>query len=109
MTHQKAPPMPNVLNKHVSEIPEDAVYVGRGSKWGNPFPITRDHTRADVLAMHEAWLKTQHDLLRAIHELRGKYLVCFCAPQPCHADLLLRLANGTRQDMIEWWRGPTEG
>jgi hypothetical protein len=35
---------------------------------------------------------------------RGCDLVCFCAPRPCHGDLLLRLANATRDERIAWWR-----
>jgi hypothetical protein len=43
--------------------------------------------------------------LRALDELRGCDLVCFCAPRwPCHGDLLLRLANATRDERIAWWR-----
>lgn len=53
---------------------------------------------------HERWLAGQHHLLRALDELRGKDLVCFCAPRPCHGDLLLRLANATREERIAWWR-----
>ena len=93
-----------VFNKHAAGIPADAVYIGRGSKWGNPFKIGQDGDRASVIARHETWLRDQHDLLRSISELRGKDLVCFCAPAPCHGDLLLRLANGSREDMITWWR-----
>ena len=37
-------------------------------------------------------------------ELRGRDLVCFCAPLPCHGDLLRRLANATRDERIAWWR-----
>jgi hypothetical protein len=84
--------------------PAGSVYIGRGSKWGNPFRIGVDGDRATVIARHEAWLRTQRDLLGALDELRGKDLVCFCAPQPCHGDLLLRLANATREQRIAWWR-----
>jgi hypothetical protein len=42
--------------------------------------------------------------LRALDELRGRDLVCFCAPRPCHGDLLLRLANAPRNERIAWWR-----
>jgi hypothetical protein len=70
----------------------------------NPFKIGQDGDRAGVIAKHETWLRDQHNLLRSIGELRGKDLVCFCAPAPCHGDLLLRLANGSRDDMIAWWR-----
>jgi len=48
-------------------------------------------------------LRDQHDLLRSIGELRGKDLVCFCAPAACHGDLLPRLANATREERIAWW------
>ena len=93
-----------VLNRHCCETPKDAVYVGRPGKWGNPFTIGRDGDRAAVLAKYEAWLRHQHHLLRDLHELRDRYLVCWCAPAPCHGDLLLRLANATREELIAWWR-----
>jgi Domain of unknown function (DUF4326) len=96
--------MPKVFNKRAIGIPTGAIYIGRGSKWGNPFRIGKDGDRATVIVKHEAWLRDQHYLLRAIGELRGEDLVCFCAPAPCHGDLLLRLANGSREEMIRWWR-----
>jgi hypothetical protein len=74
-------------------MPAGAVYIGRGSKWGNPFRIVADGDRAAVIAKHALWLADQHDLLRALDELRGRDLVCFCAPLPCHGDLLLRIAK----------------
>jgi Domain of unknown function (DUF4326) len=55
-------------------------------------------------ARYERWLADQHHLLRALDELRGRDLVCFCAPRACHGDLLLRLANTTREARIAWWR-----
>ncbi len=96
--------MCEVLNKHKAGVPTGAVYIGRGSKWGNPFRIGADGDRAAVITKHEAWLRDQHELLRLLDELRGRDLVCFCAPAPCHGDLLLRLANATREDRIAWWR-----
>ena len=96
--------MCKVLNKHAVGTPAGAIYIGRGSKWGNLFKIGQDGDRAAVIAKHEAWLRNQHDLLRSIGELRGKDLVCFCSPAACHGDLLLRLANGSREEMIAWWR-----
>lgn len=98
--------MGRVLNKHTVRTPAGAVYIGRGGQWGNPFRIGPDGDRAQVIAKHEAWLRGRHDLLRAICDLRGKDLVCFCAPAACHGDLLLRLANGSRDEMIAWWRAP---
>jgi hypothetical protein len=96
--------MCRVLNKHAAGVPAGAVYIGRGSKWGNPFRIGVDGDRGTVIAKYERYLRTRHDLLRAIDELHGKDLVCFCAPQACHGDLLLRLANGSREERIAWWR-----
>lgn len=96
--------MCKVLNKHQAGIPADAIYIGRGSKWGNPFRIGEDGDRAAVIAKHERWLADQHQLLRALDQLRGHDLVCFCAPRACHGDLLLRLANATREARIVWWR-----
>jgi hypothetical protein len=64
----------------------------------------RTRSRADVIAKYRAWIVTQPERMKALDELRGRDLVCFCAPASCHGDLLLRLANGWREDMIAWWR-----
>jgi Domain of unknown function (DUF4326) len=96
--------MCRVLNKHAAGKHDGAIYIGRGSKWGNPFRIGVDGDRAAVIAKHARWLRDQHHLLRALDELRGKDLLCFCAPAACHGDLLLRLANASREERIAWWR-----
>ncbi len=72
--------MCKVLNKHRHGVPAGAIYIGRGSKWGNPFRIGPDGDRAAVIAKHERWFADQHHLLRALDELCGRDLVCFCAP-----------------------------
>jgi len=97
--------MCRVLKKHKSGVQAGGIYIGRGSKWGNPFRIGPDGDRATVIARHERWLRDQHELLRGLDELRDCDLVCFCAPLPCHGDLLLRLANASREERIAWWRG----
>ena len=48
--------MCKVLNKHASGSHADAVYIGRGSKWGNPFRIGIDGDRTAVIAKYECWL-----------------------------------------------------
>jgi len=84
---------PRVLNKR-NGMREGAVYVGRPSRFGNPFVIGRDGDRAAVVARFEASLLANRELLAAVKaELRGKDLVCWCAPEACHADVLLRIAN----------------
>jgi hypothetical protein len=73
----------------------DRVYIGRGrgSKWGNPFVIGRHGSRDEVIAKYRAWVVQQPHLMAALHELRGKDLVCWCAPEPCHGDVLVEPAN----------------
>lgn len=82
--------MPSVVNRRSGE-PYD-VYVGRPGKWGNPFLVGRDGTRAEVIAKYRAYL-SESGLIRYIDELTGKRLACWCAPLPCHADVLVELAN----------------
>lgn len=86
--------MPRVLNKRRDEVGLDAVYIGRPSKWGNPFVIGKDGTRSEVIKKYEAWIRNNPDLVEAAkRELKGKDLVCFCSPKPCHGDVLMRIAN----------------
>lgn len=85
--------MPQVLNKRNDPITKGAVFVGRPSKWGNPFKIGRDGTRDEVISKYRQWLLGSEELLAQLSELKGRDLYCFCSPLPCHADVLLELAN----------------
>lgn len=69
------------------------VYIGRGSKWGNPFVIGTDGTREEVISRYHDYLDTQPELLAAIPELVDKTLGCYCKPSACHGDLLANLAE----------------
>jgi hypothetical protein len=94
VTHleQMFPVKPRVKNKYRDG--QSGTYIGRPSKWGNPFVIGRDGDRDTVVDKYETWVRGQPLLLEAIkRELRGVDLVCFCAPQRCHGDVLLRIAN----------------
>jgi len=88
--------MVKLLNKRVGGVPHGAVYIGRPSKWGNPFVIGRDGSRADVVSKYRSHLLGSPALMPALPELRGKDLVCWCAPCACHGDVLLTLANASR-------------
>lgn len=77
---------------HCKRDPHD-VYIGRPSKWGNPFAIGRDGTRDEVVAKYREWVQQQPELMAALPELRGKVLGCWCSPKACHGDVLLELAN----------------
>lgn len=78
-----------------------AVYIGRGSRLGNPFKIGRDGNRAEVIEKYEAWFEEQIErrngaVLAALKDLsqraeRGDLVLgCFCAPLACHGDVLKR-------------------
>ena len=79
----------------------DGIYIGRAaprlglkrSIWANPFKIGPDGSRAEVIAKYEAYLRARPELLALIPELKGKTLLCYCAPEPCHGDVLARLAD----------------
>ena len=81
--------MPKVHNIYHKSAPEGAVYIGRGSKYGNPFRIGRDGTRDQVCDRFEKEILPHLD----VSELRGKDLVCFCKPARCHGDAILEKAN----------------
>lgn len=83
--------VPRVVN---IEVDEYDVFIGRPSKWGNPFKIGDDkYTRKQALEKFDEWIVTQTELLNQIDELRGKTLGCYCKPKKCHGDTLLRIAN----------------
>lgn len=87
---------PRVWNKRDPNVPADAVYVGRPTKWGNPFPIGRDRTRVQAINQFREWvMRPEQTALRvtAITELRGKDLVCWCVPDDCHAWVWIEIAN----------------
>ncbi|MFI9231346.1 bifunctional DNA primase/polymerase [Streptomyces rimosus] len=88
----------------------DVVYVGRplnkggwnlaGHPLANPFPLTRDASRAEVVERYRAWLADRPDLVaRELPALRGKRLGCWCPEgQPCHARVLAELLNKAAPD-----------
>ena len=81
-----------VHNKYHKTAPKDAVYIGRGSMYGNPYVIGEHGTREEVIDMYRKDLEDCLDdptTQEALLALDGKDLVCFCAPLPCHGDVLI--------------------
>ncbi len=78
---------------HCKREPYD-VYIGRPSKWSNPFVIGKDGTRSQVIDKYREYLYNSLELMAALPELEGKVLGCWCHPQTCHGDVLAELANG---------------
>lgn len=100
--------MPVLLNK-VRGYKKDVntVLIDRTTPWGNPYVMGIDGDREEVCKKHkhwlEEWLKNRKEIIimrfsnkwviEHLYMLRGKNLVCWCAPSRCHGDLLLVLAN----------------
>lgn len=89
-------------------MPPGAVKVDRTTRWGNPFRVGdtvhrgrafsgRDEVVRDAahaVQLFRRWLFTQDRSRDLVPTLRGKDLACWCRPgEPCHADVLLELAN----------------
>jgi hypothetical protein len=85
-------------------MPPGAVKVDRTTRWGNPFTVADCGTAAVAVANHGRWMRGEDPWRRAAgaarrggdqDRARGRDLACWCpAAGPCHADLLLRIANG---------------
>jgi len=92
-------PKTRVINVRQRKHTEDEVYIGRGGPWGNPYRIGRDGTRTDVIDKFRVWIRGDSRIARMrrarIAELKGKTLVCFCKPQPCHGDILAEMADAS--------------
>lgn len=80
---------------HVARAPEGAVFIGRPSRWGNPFRL-RDEERGATIGRYREWLwrevSTGSIALAELAALNGRDLACYCAPRPCHGDVLERAA-----------------
>ena len=84
-------------------MPENTVYVGRLSKFGNPCSIKDSGSPEQAVEDFRYYMGVDDDAPehfgkalreRAIKELRGKNLACWCSLDgPCHADVLLEIAN----------------
>ena len=94
------------------KMPPNTVYVGRGSRWGNPFKgedaverykwaISKFPCAERIKAWYDAggksgafWVALASRMPELLNMLKGKNLACWCPlDKPCHADVLLKLAN----------------
>lgn len=90
------------LKREKGEILQNCdVYLGRAcarggwqlptSKWMNPFSVNK-YGRDEALRLYEAHIRSKPLLLATLqNDLRGKVLGCWCKPDPCHGDVLVRL------------------
>lgn len=91
----EVPFLPEVLNRadFPGRLPPNTILIDRRTIWGNPFHLGKDGNRDEVCDKHEAWIVQQPELMNRLGELRGRHLMCHCAPLRCHGLTLLRLAN----------------
>lgn len=86
-------------------MPENTIYVGRPTIWGNPFGVhPEEGGKAASVQLFREWLDDDRTacesarrarILENLHLIRGVNLACFCAlEEPCHADVYLEVANG---------------
>jgi hypothetical protein len=84
--------MAKVLNKYKDKMNSNSVYIGRPSRFGNPFVIGKDGDREAVIMKYEKWLRSNPSLIEdMVVNLKGKDLVCYCSPQACHGDVILKI------------------
>lgn len=79
-------------------LPVGAIVVTRPTKWGNPWregaTLTREQAVESFRNSFERDCQDPEFLARLRAELGGRDLACWCAPgTPCHADVLLEIAN----------------
>lgn len=76
-------------------VPADAIYIGRPGPLGNPFRMRSesDRERDRVVAEYKIWMEKEVDrnpeFRQQILALRGHDLACWCAPKPCHGDVII--------------------
>lgn len=94
---------------HVKDSKPGDVYIGRAGKgqdgyFGNPYRLTDESRRAEVIAKYAQHFQERlrdPEFKRRVLELKGKRLVCFCAPKPCHGDVIAAWLNS-----LEWPEWP---
>lgn len=105
------PPMlVHLKRKGGIEVVSCDVYIGRTvnmggwhlaqSKWFNPFTTRKHGTIDKVLELYEAHVRSLPTLMGDLHELSGKTMGCWCVPEPCHGDVLIKLFKEILADRL---------
>jgi hypothetical protein len=96
--YQFKPPKTRVV--HCKKESYD-IYIGRPTKWGNPFKIGKDGNREEVIQKYRRYLLGRPDLMESLKDLKGKTLGCWCKPEACHGDVLAELADDEGTNLKE--------
>lgn len=102
MPKRKQPRTPTIV-VNINNNEDFDIYIGRFTNnpkvgynlgyWGNPFIEGKDGTREEVIEKYRQYIIKQPALLRRLPDLKGKRLGCWCAPLPCHGDVLKELCD----------------
>ncbi len=76
------------------------IYIGRPSKWGNPFVVGKDGTRKEVIEKYKKYILSNKKLIDSLDELDGKVLGCWCKPKSCHGDVLIELIEKKNKGIL---------
>jgi hypothetical protein len=90
------PRLYNLRHKHRIPIPKGAIYCGRGTPYGNPFIGGTHGSRARVIERFKNEVLPDLD----VSALRGKDLVCWCVPLPCHCESIMEKANAPEPETM---------
>lgn len=77
-----------VVNRHFEHYD---IYIGRGTKWGNPFILGVHGNKQEVINLYKQYAKNNPEIYDNLEELKGKRLGCSCKPSICHGDVLIEL------------------
>lgn len=90
------------LEHWLESDPDHHIYIGRNmsfyvpgakkSKFANPFSVKK-YGRDECLRLYQEYILTNPELYDALHELKDCTLACWCSPDPCHGDILIKLIN----------------
>lgn len=70
----------------------DYIYIGRGSRWGNPFTVAK-YGRKRCIELYEQYFRQNELLMKDVMKLDGETLGCYCKPKPCHGDIIIKIIN----------------
>jgi hypothetical protein len=76
---------------NIKKFDDDYIFIGRGSKWGNPYRIGKDGTREQVIEKYEDYIRKKPEMMADLPKLVGENLGCYCYPKKCHGDVLVKL------------------
>lgn len=105
--------MTTVYNVYHRNAPKDAVYVGRPTIVGNPYTHLPNSvknpqiasvlvgSREEAVSLYRRYfeesMKNNEQFRNFVHSLKGRDLICWCAPKPCHADVIAEYLNNLQQ------------